>query len=191
MGRGVECRTEDPEVPDSNTGGQRRITLTGPIRTIPPPIPLNHSDICEIVRGEKQISCSTVEECRTRDPEVNSSNPVTAKETLGQVQSENSTSNPSVPEVNTLIDRGEKQKSLWHSGRVQNYISWRSPVQRGEVQREKLSQVLSEQYHCQSLCNRVKYPKLSEVKHRFDCLRVGESRTTDSEVNSSNPGMAK
>ena len=42
------------------------------------------------------------------------------------------------------------------------------------VQKENLSQVQSEHYHHQSLCTRVKYLKLSEVKTRNCCGTVVE-----------------
>ena len=43
----------------------------------------------------------------------------------------------------------------------------------------------------QSLCTRVKYLKLSEVKTRSDRGRVVECRTRDPEVLDSNPSVAK
>ena len=39
----VECRIRDTEVPSSNPGVAKRKSLTGPIRTIPPPIPLHQT----------------------------------------------------------------------------------------------------------------------------------------------------
>ena len=58
-------------------------------------------------------------------------------------------------------------------------------------QKENLSQVQSEQYHHQSLCTRVKYLKLSEVKTRSCCGTVVECRTRHPEAPGSNPGVAK
>ena len=58
-------------------------------------------------------------------------------------------------------------------------------------QKENLSQVQSEQYHHQSLCTRVKYLKLSEVKTRSHHDAVVECRTRDPEVPGSNPNVAK
>ena len=58
-------------------------------------------------------------------------------------------------------------------------------------QKENLSQVQSEQYHHQSLCTRVKYLKLSEVKTRGHSGTVVECRTRDPEVPGSNPSVAK
>ena len=58
-------------------------------------------------------------------------------------------------------------------------------------QKENLSQVQSEQYHHQSLCTRVKYQKLSEVKIRSCHATVVEWRSTDPEVSNLNPGVAK
>ena len=57
--------------------------------------------------------------------------------------------------------------------------------------KENLSQVQSEQYHHQSLCTRVKYLKLSEVKTRSHRGTVVECRTRDPEVPGSNPSVAK
>ena len=79
----------------------------------------------------------------------------------------------------------------WHSGRVQD---WQSRVPQFKPQcgqKENLSQVQSEQYHHQSLCTRVKYLKLSEVKTRSCHGTVVECRTRDPEVPSSNPSVAK
>ena len=61
----------------------------------------------------------------------------------------------------------------------------------GVAKKENLSQVQSEQYHHQSLCTRVKYLKLSEVKTRSHCGTVVEWRTTDPEVPGSNPSVVK
>ena len=58
-------------------------------------------------------------------------------------------------------------------------------------QKENLSQVQSEQYNHQSLCTRVKYLKLSEVKTRSCHGAVVECRTRDPEVPGSNPSVAK
>ena len=58
-------------------------------------------------------------------------------------------------------------------------------------QKENLSQVQSEQYHHQSLCTRVKYLKLSEVKTRSHHGTVVEWRTRDPENLDSNPSVVK
>ena len=56
----------------------------------------------------------------------------------------------------------------------------RSPVQTLRYgQKENLSQVQSEHYNHQSLCTRVKYLKLSEVKTRNCHDTVVEYRTRD------------
>ena len=57
--------------------------------------------------------------------------------------------------------------------------------------KKKFSQVQSEQYHHKSLCTRVKYLKLSQVKTKSHCGTVVECRTRDPEVPSSNPGGHK
>ena len=61
----------------------------------------------------------------------------------------------------------------------------------GVAKKENLSHVQSEQFHHQSLCTRVKYLKLSEVKIRSCYGAVVECRTRDPEVPGSNPGVAK
>ena len=61
----------------------------------------------------------------------------------------------------------------------------------GVAKKENLSQVQSEQYHHQSLCTRVKYLKLSEVKTRSHHGTLLECRTRDPEVPGSNPSVAK
>ena len=58
-------------------------------------------------------------------------------------------------------------------------------------QKENLSQVQSEQYHHQSLCTRVKYLKLTELKTRSHHGTVVECRTRDPEVPGLNPSVAK
>ena len=102
----------------------------------------HHQSLCTRVKYLKlsevktRSHCGTVVECRTRDPQVPSSNPGVAKKKI--------------------------------SHRVQ-----------------------SEQYHHQSLCTRVKYLILSDVKTRSCHGTVVESRTRDQQVPSSNPGVAK
>ena len=133
----VECRTRDPEVPGSNPGVAKKENLSQVQSE-----QYHHQSLCTRVKylklsEVKTRSChGTVVECRTRDPEVPGSNPGVAK-------------------------------------------------------KENLSQVQSEQYHHQSLCTRVKYLKLSEVKTRSRCGAVVECRTRDPEVLGSNPGVAK
>ena len=79
-------------------------------------------------------------------------------------------------------------------------VQWYSAgleIQRSQVQtpmwpkRKNLSQVQSEQYHHQSLCTRVKYLKLSEVKTRSCHGAVVQCRTRDPQVPGSNPHVAK
>ena len=61
----------------------------------------------------------------------------------------------------------------------------------GVGKKKNLSQVQSEQYHHQSLCTRLQYLKLSEVKTRYTHVTVVVCRTRDPEVPSSNPGVSK
>ena len=68
----------------------------------------------------------------------------------------------------------------------------RGPRFKPSVAKKKIShRVQSEQYHHQSLCTRVKYLKLSEVKTRIRCGAVVECMTRDPEVPGSNPSVAK
>ena len=80
---------------------------------------------------------------------------------------------------------------MWHSGRVQDQRSKGPRFKSWCGQKENLSQVLSEQYHHQSLCTSVKYLKLSEVKTRSHCGTVVECRTRDPEVLGSNPSCGQ
>ena len=101
----------------------------------------HHQSLCTRVKYLKLSEVKTrslhgtVEDCRTRDPEVPSSNP--------------------------------------------------------SVGEQKISQVQSEEYHHSSLCSRVKYLKLSEVKTRGHHGTVVECRTRDPEVPSSNPSVGE
>ena len=52
----VEYRTKDPDVASSNPSAGKLKSLTGPIRTLPLPIPLHHSQIPKGGRGENQMS---------------------------------------------------------------------------------------------------------------------------------------
>ena len=64
----------------------------GPIRTIPPPIPLYQTSIPKSIIGENQKSpVSPVVECRTRDPEVPSSNPGVGKKKISHRSNQNNT----------------------------------------------------------------------------------------------------
>ena len=231
----VQYRTTDPEVFSSNPHDANRNTIKGSFRTIPPPIPLHHSDISQIVMDVKQKSLWHSGRVQTRDPEVPTSNSHDAKRRtftmsirsiplpsfctrfkylkLWEVKSRfsvpqwesaglqiwnstvqilvqqkkhlnrsfqyNTTANSSALELNIWIVRCEKLISLWHSGKVHYYRSRRSQGQMVVGQKEKLSQVQTVQYYNQLPCTRVKYLKLSEVKSRFHCSKVGEYRTTD------------
>ena len=68
-----------------------RKSLTGEVRTIPPPISEVKTWSC----------CGTVVECRTRDPEVPSSNPGVGKRKISHRSNQNNTTtNPSAQEFN-------------------------------------------------------------------------------------------
>ena len=114
----------------------KRKSLTGPIKTIPPPIPLYHNEISKIVKGEHQ-------------------------------------------------------KLMWQSGRMQNQRCRGPQFKPWCGQKENLSKFQSEQYHHQSPCTRVKYLKLSDGNTTSYCGTVVEYRTRDPEVPSSKPGVDK
>ena len=120
-------------------------------------------------RWKPEVVNGTVVDCRTRDPEVISSNPGVGKRK--SVPGAIRTIPPPIPLHQSKIPeivRGENHKLLWHSGRAQ-----------------------SEQYHHQSLWTRVKYLKLSEVKMRSCHKTVVECRTRDPEIPRSNPSAEK
>ena len=131
-------------------------------------------------------------ECRTRDQEVLGLNPgVTIKKISHRSNQNNTMTNPfctrvkylKLSEVKTRSCHGTVVECRSRDPEVPGYTWW--------VQKENLSQVQSEQYHHQSLCTRVKYLKLSDVKTRSCHGTMVECRTRDPEVPSSNPGVAK
>ena len=132
-------------------------------------------------------------ECRTRDLEVLGTNPGVAKKKISHRSNQNNTTtNLSVTrvkylklsEVKTRSCCGTMVKCRTRDPEVPHFKS-----QCG--QKENLSQVQSEKYHHQSLCTRVKYLKLSEVKTRSYHSTVVECRIRDPEVPGSNPSVAK
>ena len=133
-------------------------------------------------------------ECRTRDPEVPGSNLSVAKKKISHRSNQNNTTEHQslctrvkylkLSEVKTRSRRGPVVECRTRDPEV--------PGSNPECgQKENLSQVQSEQYHHQSLCTRVKYLKLSEVKTRSRRGPVVECRTRDPEVPGSNPSVAK
>ena len=132
-------------------------------------------------------------ECRTRDPEVLGSKPGVAKKKIShRVQSEQYHHQSLCTRVKYLKLSEVKTRSCCHT-----VVECRDKRSRGPGfkpwcgHKENLSQVQSEQYHHQSLCTRVKYLKLSEVKTRSHCGTVVECRTRDPEVLGSKLGVAK
>ena len=136
--------------------------------------------------------CGTVVECRTRDPEVPSSNPGVGKMKISHRSNQNNTTtNPSAPELNTCnYQRWKPEVTVAHC-RVQGYRSRGPQFKPWCGKKENLSQVQSEQYHHQSLCTRLHYVELSQVKIRSHHVTVVECSTRDPEVPSSNPGVDK
>ena len=88
-----------------------RKSLTGEVRTIPPPISEVKTWSC----------CGTVVECRAIDPEVPSSNPGVGKKKISlRSNQNNTTTNPSAPDFITWnCHRWKSEVTMWHSGRVQ------------------------------------------------------------------------
>ena len=163
----------------------------------------HHQSLCTRVKYLKLSEVKTrsrhgtVVECRTRDPEVPGSNSSVAqkkKENLSQVQSEQYHHQSlctrvkylKLSEVKTRSCRGAVVECRTRDPEVPG-----SNPSVAQKKKENLSQVQSEQYHHQSLCTRVKYLKLSEVKTRSRHGTVVECRTRDPEVPGSNTGVAK
>ena len=110
----VECRTRDPncQVPGSNTSVAKNNTTTNPSENLSQvecqSEKYHHQSLCTRVKylklsEVKTRSCNgAVVECRTRDPEVPCSNPSVAKKKISHRSNQNNTStNPSAPELNT------------------------------------------------------------------------------------------
>ena len=176
----VECSTRYPEVPGSNPGVQTQAQSEQ----------YHYQSLCTRVKYLKlsevktRSHCGSVIECRTRDPGILGSNCDVAKKKISHRSNQNNTTtNPSAPELNTWNCQEVNTRSH-HSTVVE--CRTRDPEMPGSKpwfgKKENLSQVQSEQYHHQSLCTRVKYLKLSEVKTRSHCGTVIECRTRDLEV---------
>ena len=113
------------------------------------------------------------------------------KKNLSQVQSEQYHHQSLCTRVKYLKLSEVKTRSC-HGAVVQCRTRIQVQVQTPMWPKKKnLSQVQSEQYHHQSLCTRVKYLKLSEVKTRSCHGAVVQCRTRDPQVPGSNPGVAK
>ena len=190
----VECRTRDPQVPGSNLRCGQKENLSQVQSE-----QYHHQSLCTRVKYLKLSEVKTrscygaVVECRTRYPQVPGSNPRCGqKENLSQVQSEQYHHQSLCTRVKYLKLSEVKTRSC-HGTVVE--CRTRDPQVPGSNhwcgQKENLSQVQSEQYHHQSLCTRVKYLKLSEVKTRSCCGAVVECRTRDAQVLGSNPSVAK
>ena len=159
----------------------------------------HHQSLCTRVKylklSEVKIKSyhGTVVECRTRDPEVLGSNPSCGqKENLSQVQSEQYHHQSLCTRVKYLKLSEVKTRS--YHGTVVDCRNRDPEVLDSNPQcsqKENLSQVQSEQYHHQSLCTRVKYLKLSEVKTKSYHGTVVECRTRDPEFLGSNPSVTK
>ena len=99
----VECRTRDPEILGSNPGvAKKKISHRSNqnnITTNPSDTRVKYLKLSEV----KTRSChSAVVECRTRDPEVLGSNPgVDKKKISNRSNQNNTTTNPSAPELIT------------------------------------------------------------------------------------------
>ena len=96
----VECRTRDPEVRSSNLGVAKKKISHRSNHNI-----YHHQSLCTRVKYLKLSKVKTkshhgtVVECRTRDPEVPSSNPGVAKKKIShRSNNNNTTTNPSAPD---------------------------------------------------------------------------------------------
>ena len=114
-------------------------------------------------------------ECRTRDPDVPSSNPSLGKKKISHRSNQNNTStNLSAPVLNTWNCQRWKQEITM--------VQWESTGL--DIQRSPVQTLVS-------LYPRVKYLKMSEVKTRSWHGAVMECRTRDPDVPSSNPSVGK
>ena len=161
----------------------KRKNLTYPVRTIQP-------SISEV---KTRNHCGIVVECRTRGPEVPSSNPGVGKKKISHRSNQNNTTtNPSAPDLNNW--NCQRWKTTSHHVTMVECRTRDSRVPQLKLwsgQNEYLSQVQSERYHHQSLCTRAKYLQLADVKSRSDPGTVVECRIRYPEVPSSNPGVVK
>ena len=69
----------------------KRKSFTGPIRTIPPPIPLYRFEYMKLSEVKNRSYRGAVVECRIRDPEVMGSNPGVAKKKISHRSNKNNT----------------------------------------------------------------------------------------------------
>ena len=99
----VECRSNDPEVPGSNYSlVKKKISHRSNQNntTTNPSAPELNTWNCQ--RWKLDSHCGAVVECRTRDPEVPGSNPGVAKKKISHRSNQNNTTtNPSAPELNS------------------------------------------------------------------------------------------
>ena len=194
-GPAVECRTRHPETLGSNPGvAKKKISQRSNQNntTTNPSAPELNTWNCQ--RWKSEVASVKVVECRTRYPETLGSNPGVAKKKISHRSNQNNTTtNPSALELNTWnCQRWKSEGAPWC--KVLDCRTRHPVVSRFKPwcgQKENLSQVQSEQYHHQSLCTRVKYLKLSEVKIRSFHGTVVECRTRHPEIPGSNPGVAK
>ena len=123
-------------------------------------------------------------ECRTRDPEVPGSNPGVAKKKISHRSNQNIYHHQSLCTRVKYLKLSEVKTRNCHGAVVE--CRTRDPEVPGSnpsVAKKKIShRFQSEQYHHQSLCTRVKYLNLSEVKNRSCHGTVVECRTRDPEV---------
>ena len=99
----VECRTRDPEVPGSNPGvGKKKISHRSNQNNTTTNSSAPEINTWNCQRWKPEVHCGAVLECRTRDPEVPSSNPGVGKKKIShRCNQNNTTTNSSAPELNT------------------------------------------------------------------------------------------
>ena len=99
----VECRTRDPEVLGSNPSvAKKKISYRSNQNNTTDQSLCTRVKYLKLSEVKIRSGHGTVVECRTRDPEVLGSNPSVAKKKISYRSNQNNTTaNPSAPELNT------------------------------------------------------------------------------------------
>ena len=99
----VQCRTRDPEVPCSNPSvAKKKISHRSNQNNTTTQSLCTRVKYLKLSEVKTRSHCGAVVECSTRDPEVLGSNPSVAKKKISHRSNQNNTTtNPSAPELNT------------------------------------------------------------------------------------------
>ena len=99
----VECRTRDPEVPSSKPSvAKKKISHRSNQNNTTTIVSSPEFKYLKLSEVKTRSHCATVVECRTGDPEIPSSNPSVGKKKISHRSSQNNTTtNPSAPDLNT------------------------------------------------------------------------------------------